>query len=110
MTSSYDGIISTSSRSVTEDPAAEHEVAPYSVDVAQHLLEVPGDRDLVDGMDEAPSLDPVAHRPLRVVAGDDVHAEADEVGHVEAALDAGDDLLRRRLSRLAEEGGRAHPG
>src|SRR5438105_3852999 len=75
--------------------AAELQVAAHRVHVAQHLLEVAGDRHLVDGVNEPAPLDPLPGRALRVVAGDEVHAEADEVGDVEAALDRRHDLLRR---------------
>src|SRR5438105_11134463 len=72
------------------------EVAPHGVDVEQHLLEVPGDGHLVHGMDDAALLDPLPDRALRVVAGDEVDPEPDEVGDVEAALHLAEDLVRRR--------------
>src|SRR5712691_8306203 len=59
-------------------------------------------------MDEASLLDPVPDRSLRIVARDEVDAEADEVGDVEAPLHLADDLLGRRGARLEREVSRPH--
>ena len=45
-------------------------------------------------------LNPQAGRAARVVAGDDVDAEAHQAGDVEARRNLADDLLRRQRSRL----------
>src|SRR5262249_53404542 len=65
-------------------------------------------RGLVGGMGGAALLDPVADCALRVVARHEVDPEADEVRHVEPALDAAHDRLGGERSRLEAQVRRAH--
>ncbi len=73
--------------------AAPNEVVAHGVHVQEHVPQVAGDGDLVDGVREAAVLDPVTDGTLGVVARDDVDAEADQVGDEEARRTLRDDLL-----------------
>src|SRR5690606_27998547 len=59
--------------------AAAVDVAADGDDAAVHLLQVPGDGDLLDGMADLAVLHPEAGRAARVVPRHAVDAEADEI-------------------------------
>src|SRR5262249_9037513 len=73
---------------------AEGEVAPDHLDVAVHLAQVAGDRDLLDRVGQLPPLDPVADRAAGVVARHEVDPEADQLGHVQPAVHRPEDRVR----------------
>src|SRR5439155_25916261 len=75
----------------------------YQLDVAKHDAQVPGDRDLLDRVGELPVLDPQTDGAPRVVTRDGIHAEADELGHVEALAHRRDDSLGRMRPGFDEE-------
>src|SRR5262245_27043793 len=62
---------------------AEHEIV-RGRQMLVHVLEIARDRDLTDRIGDFAVLDPEACRATRIVAGDAVHAHADQLGHVEA--------------------------
>src|SRR5512138_3504550 len=72
--------------SVDEDraaraPAAHQHVGPDRRDAAEHVAQVAGDGDLLHGVANYAALDPVARRAARIVAGNEVDALAEELGH-----------------------------
>ena len=77
--------------------AQPEEVPAHCIDVAQHVAEVSGDRDLLDRAGELAALDPEAGRAARVIAGDGVEAHSDELRHQQPARRAGDQILQRSL-------------
>src|SRR5271170_2302516 len=83
--------------------SSEDEVVADGDDVLVHVFQVAGDGDLFDRVGEFAVLDPEAAGALRVVAGDEVDAEAHGFGDVEAVFDVADDLLRREGARFEEE-------
>src|SRR4029077_4604125 len=70
----------------------EHEVVSHSLDGVQHVEQVAGHRDLLHRVRQLAVLDPHPHRAPRVVAGDAVDPEADQLGDVEAVLHAADQV------------------
>src|SRR6188508_2281347 len=62
---------------------AEHEIA-CGREMLVYLLEVARDGHFAHRIGEFSVLDPVAGRAARIVAGDAVHAHADQLGDVEA--------------------------
>ena len=72
---------------------AEFEVAGNFRDVEQHVFEVAGDGDLLDGIGELSAGDPQSAGAAREVASDEVHAEAHQLGNVETLFHVADKLL-----------------
>src|SRR6185437_6260595 len=71
--------------------------------VQEHVLEIACDRDAAHRPGTLAVLDPEARCTAAVVAGDAVHAETDQLGDVETALDVGDQLVGRELALLQVE-------
>src|SRR5262249_60732017 len=70
----------------------EHEIIPPRLDALPHREQVAGHRDLLDGVGQLAVLDPDPDRAPRVVAGDAVDPEADQLGDVEPLAHALDDV------------------
>src|SRR5207245_9306865 len=51
----------------------------------EHVAQVAADGDFLHGVPDLASLDPVARRAARVVAGDQIHPEPDQLGHQKSA-------------------------
>ena len=77
------------------DGAAEPQIVSHHLDVAEHVEEVAGDRDLLDRVRQLAVLDPEPGGAARVVAGHRVDAEADQLRHERPRVDRGDDRLGR---------------
>src|SRR3712207_5417751 len=65
-------------------PAAHHHVASYGHDSLEHFAQIAGDGDLLDREADLAALHPVAGRAARIIAGDQVHALAHELGDEQA--------------------------
>src|ERR1700678_2229460 len=84
------------------DAAAEFEIAADLGNIAEHLFQIAGYRDLFDRIGQFAVSDPHAGGSTRVVACDQVCAVAENLGYVEAAFDVRNDLLRRLCARFEE--------
>src|SRR5262249_37152129 len=78
--------------------------------VEEHVLEIARHGDAAHRPGALAVLDPEAGGAAAVVAGDSVHAKADQIGDVESALDVGDQLVARELALLEIEIGRGRAG
>src|ERR1043165_2078095 len=64
------------------------DVAADGDDVAEHAVEITGDRDLLDRMGDLSTLDPVAGGAPGIVRGDRIHALPEELRHQETSTHA----------------------
>ena len=64
------------------------------MNLAEQILEVAGDRDLVNGMHDLAALDPETGRAARVVARDGVDALAEQLADDERFVAILDEILR----------------
>src|SRR3954470_23211779 len=83
--------------------AAKFQVRSYVFEILQHIRQIAGDGHFRDGEAELAIANPKAGRAARVIAGNDVHPEADQLGDVEAVRDGADDLLWRFRARLHKQ-------
>src|SRR4030042_4597169 len=77
----------------TGDGTEEFEVVPDHFDALEDRAEVPGDRDLGDGVSDLAVLDPQAEGSPRDVSGNGVEPVAQGPGEQKAFLDRADDLF-----------------
>ena len=71
------------------------QVVPDHLDAGEHVAQVAGDGHLLDRVGELAVLDPEPGGAARVVARHQVHAEPDQLRHVEPGWHRGDDRLGR---------------
>ena len=64
------------------DAAPEGQIIANHLDPGEHFLEVAGDGDLLHRVGQLASFDPNSNCPSGVIAGDEVHAGADQPGDV----------------------------
>src|SRR5438270_10653354 len=79
---------------------AELQIISDFRDVEEHVFQIAGDGDLLDGIRELASRDPHAGGAARIIAGDEVGAVAEEFRDIQAFFDFADDLLRSFRSGL----------
>src|SRR5690242_6570785 len=80
--------------------AAEIEIGSDEVNFKQHLFQIPGDSDLGNRIRQLAVLNPEPGGARGIVARDGVRASANQLGHVEAVANSGDDFRRRALAWL----------
>src|SRR5438552_6217406 len=89
--------------------AAELQVAADFGDVIEHLLEIAAYGDLFYGIGEFSVFNPNAAHASGEVAGHQVYAKAQKLGHVESLFDAGKNLFRATHSLFQKEIAGANP-
>src|ERR1043166_8995205 len=81
-----------------------HAVAEFEIvcrrKIAKHLFEISCDGHAGDGIGNLPVLDPEPCGTAAVIAGDGIDAHADELSHVEAFANIGNQLVWRFRSGL----------
>src|SRR5262245_54084109 len=87
---------------------AEDQVVADAFDGTEHVREIAGDGDLLHGIGKLAVVDPEADGAARVVSGDAVDAEPDELRHVQSLLHALDQILRIGRAAIEVEVGGAH--
>ena len=69
--------------------AAKFQVVGDGGDVVEHLLQVAGDGDLLDGEGQLPVFNPQTGGAAGVIAGHHVDAESHQLRDIEAGFDVG---------------------
>src|SRR5262245_26606480 len=83
--------------------AARERVRAYRRYRAEHVAQVAGDGDLLHRVPDLSALHPVARRAARVVAGDEVYAEADQLGDKQPPAHLADQAGEVELAALQDE-------
>src|SRR5258706_8443451 len=83
--------------------AARERVVSDRRDRAEHVAQVARDGDLLDGVPDLASFHPVAGGPARVVAGNEIHPEPDQLGDEEATTHRPDKAGKVELAALQDQ-------
>src|SRR5262249_29019943 len=74
------------------DAATIHQIAADDFNVPEHLLQIAGDRNLLDGIGKFAILDPESSGAARIIACHHINTEPDQFGDIESFLHGFDDV------------------